>query len=258
MNSITQTNKFHTLSDRYQVITTQDIINQVESKGWEVKSAIESRPRKVERLGYQSHLIRLTHPDLPIALKGTHNESRPELIIVNSNDGTRALRMMLGLFRMACLNGIFSGLSFKEFRASHTKSGVGRISEGLGLVLDNAGEECRRVEELSDIQLTNDQVNSYIGGCVEKRLESVKGIIDMIGNTNPRRVSDLYRDAYTILNRGQELMIRGGFTYQMKLEDKEGLSIFKRNTARATYSIPKAIELNRFAVESMNQIIGGN
>lgn len=257
LNSIIQTNKNPEMSDRYQHVTTTDLVKTIEAQGWQLNRSYQSKVRKESRDGFQAHLLVFRNPLVPEILPESNARSIPELIIVNSHDGTRALRGMLGLFRTACLNGIFSGTCFKEFRATHSVAGLGRINEGLELLLDSVGEEVERVKALSAIDVTPDQVKEYFNGLATERLSKVQGEVLRFRTPNPRRNTDLGFDAYTVLNRGQEMLLRGGIQYVYRKTVKDTDRVVQRmNKTRAVYSIPQSIALNKFAVESMNQLIG--
>lgn len=253
LNSVTNGHASEHLSSRYRFIDTQDIVARAESKGWELNRAYESKLRKQSADGTQSHLLVFRKPSLgQLDLKTS--SVIPELVIVNSHDGTRALRMALGLFRTACLNGLLSGISFKDFRTSHSETGLQRIAQGFDFVADNAQNELTQARIWSDIQLNPAQVQLFIGRCVAKRLESVQGEILSVGRTNPRRHQDLGSDAFTVLNRGQELMLRGGFNYVSRTEKDGEIQIRSRNAGKV-YSIPQSIKLNQYAVSEMQSLL---
>lgn len=244
------------LSKRYQYIDSAALVRAAGNKGWYLERASQTKSRgKAESA---AHLLTFRHKDIrPIDLGGINGQSFIELNLVNSHDGSKALRFMLGLFRLVCLNGMVRGISMREFRASHSRSGIGKLSEGFDFVADHAQSELERVRELSQFMLSPEQSSVFLAACLRKRLEHVEGFVDITGGTGPRRVADQGQDGYTVFNRGQELMLRGGFSYVTQTENKDKVLVSRLHTARPVYSIGRSIELNGFATQTINQIIGG-
>jgi hypothetical protein len=244
------------LSKRYQYIDSAALVRAAENKGWYLERARQAKSR--DHTESAAHLLTFRHKDIrPIDLGGINGQSFIELNLVNSHDGSKALRFMLGLFRLVCLNGMVRGISMREFRTSHSLSGLRKLSAGFDFVADHAQSELERVRELSQLMLLPEQSSVFLVACLRKRLEHVEGVIDIAGGIGPRRVADQSQDAYTVFNRGQELMLRGGFGYTTQTENKDKVLELRRHTARPVYSIGRSIELNGFAAQTISQLVGG-
>jgi hypothetical protein len=59
----------------------------------------------------------------------------PEIILLNSHDGTSSYQMLPGLFRAVCQNGLVCGESFGEVRVPHKGDVVSQVIEGAYEVL---------------------------------------------------------------------------------------------------------------------------
>jgi hypothetical protein len=59
----------------------------------------------------------------------------PEIILLNSHDGSSSYQMLPGLFRAVCQNGLICGESFGEVRVPHKGDVVGKVIEGAYEVL---------------------------------------------------------------------------------------------------------------------------
>ncbi|MDV1381624.1 DUF932 domain-containing protein, partial [Klebsiella michiganensis] len=59
----------------------------------------------------------------------------PEIILLNSHDGSSSYQMIPGMFRFVCTNGLVCGTSFGEIRVPHKGDIVGRVIEGAYEVL---------------------------------------------------------------------------------------------------------------------------
>ena len=91
------------VSDRYNVINTLDVVEQFSQYGFEITSVQAAGTRDLAKIGKQKHMVRMKSEYKMVG------GLRPEVILTNSYDGTRALNIQVGLFRMVCSNGIIVG-----------------------------------------------------------------------------------------------------------------------------------------------------
>jgi hypothetical protein len=59
----------------------------------------------------------------------------PEIILLNSHDGSSSYQMLPGLFRAVCQNGLVCGETFGEVRVPHKGNVVEKVIEGAYEVL---------------------------------------------------------------------------------------------------------------------------
>jgi len=93
----------YNVSDRYNVINTLDVVSQFEKYGFEVTSVQAAGTRDIAKIGKQKHMVRMKSEYKMVG------GLRPEVILTNSYDGTRALNIQVGLFRFVCSNGLIAG-----------------------------------------------------------------------------------------------------------------------------------------------------
>lgn len=116
---IRQQNQFVGVSNRYQHFNTLELVETLKDKGWVPFTLSATNTRVTERKGYQKHLIRFRHRDF----LNTERSEVPELIIVNSHDGSCSYEVMSGLFRFACSNGlIVADELFQRYKIRHVKN----------------------------------------------------------------------------------------------------------------------------------------
>ena len=94
----------YNVSNRYQVISTMDVINRFSKYGFELDSIEAAGTRSMEKMLKASHMVKLTTD-----AKMFGGELKPQVIIHNSYDGTKALNIRVGIFRFVCANGIVTG-----------------------------------------------------------------------------------------------------------------------------------------------------
>jgi len=104
---LTQTKGYETVSERYKVIPTIEVIEQMTKYGFEVRSITPGGSRT--RRGYQKHMVRMSSTE-----KIFGGEIEPQVVIHNSYDGTKSLQIHIGMFRFVCSNGLISGKNVIE------------------------------------------------------------------------------------------------------------------------------------------------
>lgn len=262
INPIEQTKAMDTLKPTYGFVSTQNVLDVFQSKGWEVTKVDVLSPRKPERAGYQRHLIRLENANFP-SIPGltTENSSKPQLCLLNSHDGTTAYRMFLGLLRIACLNGVIAGLALRDFKAVHSKNVLTRLGDGIEYLSNNMGTLFNQVQALQNIQFTQAQIQEYVKTMFDARLSSVGKVVSVNYKLPLVRYEDQATDGFTVLNRVQEVLVRGGidYTYLRDVKDDNGNVINTQtvhSTTRRLASIQQQIKLNRIAYDKAASLGG--
>jgi hypothetical protein len=121
LKSVVAEHEASTLTNRYKFLSTMGIVNVLAKERWFPVSAQEQRVRTISREGFQKHMIRFRRQgDKQLDKVGA---VAPEIILVNSHDGFTKYNFMLGLFRLACLNGlIVSEAQFASIKVMHLES----------------------------------------------------------------------------------------------------------------------------------------
>lgn len=196
------------MSEKYVHIKTADILSRFQDMGWEVSSANAARHSKHPE--YARHALRLRHKDhLDIDQDGVV----PELIVLNSHNGSWALRMMLGMFRMVCSNGmvastVWEGIALKHYNIKNLEEKVEYATQQMGMLTDKlAGtiREWREVEMPWNIQ------REFAEKAISVRWgEKTPVTVDQL--LMARREADKGNDLWHVFNRVQENLTQGGFT----------------------------------------------
>ena len=94
--SVFSGDKHESRSERYTYIPTINIINKLRDEGFQPFFACQSRVRDLGRREYSKHMLRLRR-------EGHINEQEvPEIILLNSHDGSSSYQMIPGIFRFVC------------------------------------------------------------------------------------------------------------------------------------------------------------
>ena len=89
-------------SRRYAFAPTGRIVAELREIGWKPVLARQQQVRIEGRQGFQKHLIRFERREV-LQAAGAYV---PELVLVNSHDGSSAFHLHLGIFRFICSNGL--------------------------------------------------------------------------------------------------------------------------------------------------------
>lgn len=208
--SMTQTQAHVTTSGKYQFVKTTDLVSRLESSGLVVRQAVQARSKKYD--GYQKHVVRMAMPDIKVG------DTMPEIMIVNSHNGSGSLQLRLGLYRMVCSNGLMVGSDIGQVRVRHQGNNIGKIVEDA---LDDLHTQLPFVAETIASMRGTNMSTAAMAEFVRKALdlrgvpatavkkEIVPHILTAVGAA--RRQDDAGSSLWEVFNRTQENLIRGTF-----------------------------------------------
>ncbi|MCT4709079.1 DUF945 domain-containing protein [Enterobacteriaceae bacterium H11S18] len=229
--SIFSEDKHASRSERYTYIPTITLLDNLRKEGFQPFFACQTRTRREDKREHTKHMLRLRREG-QIAGKEV-----PEIILLNSHDGSSSYQMIPGMFRFVCANGMVCGETFGEVRVPHKGDVVGRVIEGAFEVLDifDKVEESREV--MKSVPMTRDAQEIFARHALEYRYEDKRAPITTTQVLNSRRYEDDSNDVWTTYQRVQENMIKGG----LRGVDAKG----KVTRTRAINGITGDVKLNR-------------
>ncbi|MEX6059340.1 DUF932 domain-containing protein [Enterobacter hormaechei] len=133
----------------------------------------------------------------------------PEIILLNSHDGSSSYKMIPGMFRQVCSNGLVAWKDFGEIRVPHKGDIVGQVIEGAYTVLKTFDAVDENIDLMKSIQLTLPE-QRLLGATAwnlntmenQRRLHRSKLLTLAVCSTEA--------DLWTTFNVVQENVIRGG------------------------------------------------
>ena len=87
-------------SEKYSHLSTAELIRILEALGFHPSKVYETNTRKADKRGYQKHMVRFRKEGAV-----TVGDSLPEIVAINSHDGTCGLQLWAGIFRLICKIG---------------------------------------------------------------------------------------------------------------------------------------------------------
>ncbi|CAM7770102.1 DUF945 domain-containing protein [Phytobacter diazotrophicus] len=121
--------KHESRSDRYTYIPTIALLDRLREEGFQPYYASQSRVRNLDRREYTKNMLRLRRGD------NFSDKEVPEILLLNSHDGSSSYKMIPGMYRQVCTNGLVCWKSFGEINVPHKGDIVGQVIEGAYEVL---------------------------------------------------------------------------------------------------------------------------
>ncbi len=244
-----------TKASTYGFVSTQNVVERLASHGWEVSALRFGDCRNPANEGFQKHLLRFQHAEFSNLLG---NGSKLELVMLNSHDGKSKLRLLSGVFRIACLNGNILGDIGENLSVSHSQ----RLIETLDVRVEEFAERipmvAERMRNLMAYDFKPGQRIEFERAAAAFALRNIKGAEARDARTvsRVRRMADVNTDAFTVTNRIQETLIRGGLHYtKPELVGNPDLNLRIQGTTRPVNSITEVVKRNQFVWDYAEKLI---
>ena len=193
--------------DSYAFFPTIKIIDRLRHFGFQPFAVSQTRAKESNRQ-FTKHLVRLRHPDTP-NLNGTFNE----VLLMNSHNGSSVYRIMAGLFRMVCSNGMVvaeraAAMSVRH----HSKNQLDDVIEGSFRVIEESERVNEQQREWAQITLSEKGQVAFAEKALALRWNPKFTPILPTHLLVARRTEDAGSDLWSVFNRVQENLTQGGIT----------------------------------------------
>lgn len=220
------------MTNKYLFIPTGEIVAAMRNEGFEVVQALQGNTRIEGKGDFTKHMLRFALPQAEQI-----NGSVPELVLINSHDGTTSYRLMMGIFRMICKNGLLMASNvIEDLKFRHSKSLADEIIEGTGTLVREVPRVNDQIERLSNIQLRPHESAAFAKAAHQLRWDG-HAPVEPAKLLHARRQEDLAPDLYTTLNVVQENLMKGGLSGHTATN--------KRTTTRAVQGVTENVRLNQ-------------
>jgi len=202
------TNKAHDRTgSQYSNISTYEVLNALFDLGFEVTFAKETKSREVSRKGFSKHMLRLRRREEQ-AINGLY----PEIVLINSHDGSSSYQMRAGMYRLICSNGLTVGNDHYLEKVRHQGNVIEKVSEACEKIITVYPEIIETANEWSGIELSKEQSEIYASSAslLKWGNDEINKPVNDIQLLQVRRYEDDKNDLWTTFNRVQENLIRGG------------------------------------------------
>ena len=205
------------LSSRYSFVPTRPLLDAALDSGFTVSRVQAMRPRSRDPHSVR-HMVRL-RPSNATPINGVF----PELVIVNSHDGSSRLRLLAGLFRLICGNGLI--VADAVFAPPMVLRHVDVAADQPAALLRAGMEATQRVvERLPRYQGTLLTEAASLAYAERAAALSTSPVIPS-QLLRPRRIDDAQNDLWSIYNRVQENLLRGGVATSRRTRSRRITSV---------------------------------
>jgi hypothetical protein len=203
------------LTDKYVHIPTDIIIEDMENLGWFPYQVKTVKARKSSgKMG--KHLIQFFNPDIVINNENGEKDMYPNLLLVNSHDGSTSVRFEMGVFRLVCENGlVIKSKDFGGFKMRHMGYNFEDLRNHINSLVKTLPNVVVNLNKFSQVIMTPEQQNKFVNKAITARFNEEKILpqseIDFL--LTPERKEDEGDNLWVVMNRVQEKLTKGGFGY---------------------------------------------
>lgn len=220
-------------SERYRYIPTAAVLTELRAEGFQPFMVAQTRVRHTDRREYTKHMIRLRHASQ------IHGAEADEIILLNSHDGSSSYQMLAGMFRFVCCNGLVCGDIVADVRVPHKGDVSGQVIEGAYEVLHGFERVNESRAAMQAITLDEGEAAVFARSALALKYDRTDkpAPITEAQLLTPRRFDDRRPDLWSVFNRTQENLTKGGLA---------GRSAHgRRQHTRPVQGIDQDIRLNR-------------
>jgi hypothetical protein len=176
--------------------------------GFGVVEALQTKSRK--RLpAYAPHALRFRQRRTDVYV----GEVIPEILVLNSHDGSSAYHVRIALYRAICRNGmIVSDAAFPAWKVAHRGSAAAEVLEAAMNLVGRFKEVGTIVERMQNTYLTESQRLGFASDALRFRYpdEPPGTAVAPADLLRPGRMEDQGNDVWRTMNVVQEHIIKGG------------------------------------------------
>ena len=244
-------------SAKYSFIDTRPVIAGLIRQGFQIVEVQQGGSRIKGKSDFTKHALRLRHPDA-MARKGADRLGiAPEVLMWNAHDGTSAYKFMAGAFKFACLNGtVFADELFSEVRLPHKGDVADNVIEGAFRVVRETDRMLDVSARMTGIELSGREQLAFATAARELRWTPEEAPIEPSVLLRTRRREDATPDLWSVYQRTQEHLIRGGdeFVREKRDEVTGRLIQRQRRTVGEVRNIDQSTSLNRALFTLANEM----
>lgn len=213
------------VSDKYVFVNTETVIDDLEKLGWFPVAAFMRKQRKAEAPSrFSRHMVVFQNPDVTIS-RGGEDKMAATIILTNSHDGTSTFQFRMGFYRAVCENGlVLPEEEFTAFRIRHIGYTFQELQDKIQKVVELVPTKVELLNKMSEVVLTEEQMHDMAvkamliraGIAVDAEDVPVYASSTIEAMLEPRREADKSSDLWTVFNRVQEAVVRGGFRVEVE------------------------------------------
>lgn len=204
------------VSERYQFVSTKEILNQVHNKGWRITNAT-SQGQSI----HSQHRVTLVH-ETSLNDYSNNDDGIMRIELFNSHNRTKRLMFAIGYFRLVCSNGLIVAAGPAEtIKTKHSinsrTSLLDNLSDRIEQLTENFPVISKKINNLKSRMLTTQEQEAFAKFAIKGRYLYRSQLPKRFSNLDEssfrvlesRREADQGDSAWVVYNRIQENIVRG-------------------------------------------------
>jgi Domain of unknown function (DUF932) len=236
--SIFAEDKHASRSERYAYIPTIHVLSGLRKEGFLPFYVAQSRTRHEDRREFTKHLLRFRHVNHINALAvGTEF---PEISLLNSHDGTSSYQMDAGIYRLVCSNGLLVDVGdVQSLKVPHKGDVRSQVIEAAYEIVDSFPVVQSKMIGMKETKLIPAVQEALAEEAIKLRYDDPETAAPITAAQvlTPKRSADGGNDAWSVFNRTQEHLVRGGLNGTA--------ANGRRRQTRPVTSIQENVKLNK-------------
>jgi len=228
------------LSSKYEFVPTIDVVDMLAEKNWFPVKAQEVPAKDASFRQYQKHMLRFRNFNEEQQSNMVVGDTFIEMVLTNSHNGRASFIFNLGLWRLACSNGmVVSESTFAQVTIRHCCFQARQAAQICGDIVQSAPNLMEEINILRQIELK--RMDQFVFAQMASLIRFGNKTIDSDLILAPRREADSGTDLWTVYNVVQENLTKGNLPY-IKI-DKSGNTNHMHTTE--IKAIDSSIKLNK-------------
>jgi len=196
------------VSNAYSFLPTSEVVTALADKGFGVYGANQTQGR-VGNIDYAKHTLRFRPNEGPVEYPVV-GAVLPEVVLTNSHDRGSSFIVEVGLFRLACSNGlVMQTASVDAARIRHVGVSLADVLSEVDRVVSQFPMMLDRVAKFKAVTLTDAQRADFAARAIGLRWEVDKLPFPSELLLSTRRAEDNGPSLWDTLNVVQENLLRG-------------------------------------------------
>jgi len=214
------------MSTKYAYIPTVDVIRAMQEAGFLPFFASESRTRQIEKAGYLKHMLRFRSM-LDSNRNLAKGDTVAEVILVNSHDGSCRYRLIAGIWRLVCDNGMaVEDGTIETINVRHSGNVIEEVVESSARMFAQLPEVVEKSQTWRTINLSQDEQGIFARSAHQIRFGDAEGKVETTIRPEQllesRRYEDNGSDLWSTFNRVQENVVKGGLKGDRQRNERGG------------------------------------
>jgi len=234
------------VSDRYAFVPTYSVLDTFRDAGYYPIMASESKVRNNDNQGYQKHIIQFRNIDN--LLRPDANDEYADIVLTNSHNRTSSFIVDLAVFRLVCANMmVVPSQSFSHHSIIHSGFNLSKVTRAIDEVVSYMPKIKDEIDKFKSINLNTLEQHSLAKAAIDIRFDKDTHTVASNEFLKVNRSEDNDSSLWTVFNRVQEAMIRGGAKGSNKNTNKSF-------TSKAITAIDTSLKLNKELFSTVQMI----